>query len=84
MNLRLPARLYNGQPVYSLETHPNRCPVSLEARKLKLKLRHLLYGKKTHVYRIIDEVEEQRQAVRVPTILHGARKKLKHLILTDF
>jgi toxin ParE1/3/4 len=73
------ARWYNGleETVYALETRPNRCPVAPEARKLKRKLRHLLYGKKPHVYRVIYEVEEQRQTVWVLTIRHGARRKIQ-------
>jgi mRNA-degrading endonuclease RelE of RelBE toxin-antitoxin system len=40
-------------------------------------LRHLLYGKKPHVYRVIYEVDEGRQAVLVLTIRHGARREIK-------
>src|SRR5271157_2243771 len=52
------ARWYNGlgKAVYALETYPYRCPVATEARKLKRKLRHLLYGNKPHIYRIIYEI----------------------------
>jgi toxin ParE1/3/4 len=73
------ARWYNGleETVYALETRPNRCPVAPEAKKLKRKLRHLLYGKKPHVYRVIYEVEGQRQTVWVLTIRHGARRKIQ-------
>jgi toxin ParE1/3/4 len=73
------ARWYNGleDAVYALGAHPNRCPVAPESRKLKRKLRNLLYGKKPHVYRVIYEVEEQRQTVWVLTIRHGARKTVK-------
>jgi toxin ParE1/3/4 len=73
------ARWYNGleQDVDALATYPNRCPVAREARRAKRKLRNLLYGKKPHVYRVIYEVEEGRQAVWVLTIRHGARRKLK-------
>jgi toxin ParE1/3/4 len=73
------ARWYNGleEAVYALGTHPNRYPVAPEARKLKRKLRHLLYGKKPHVYRVVYEVEEQRQTVWVLTIRHGARRKIR-------
>jgi plasmid stabilization system protein ParE len=73
------ARWYNGleQAVDALATYPNRCPVAREARRAKRKLRNLLYGKKPHVYRVIYEVEEGRQAVWVLTIRHGARRKLK-------
>ena len=58
------------------ERRPNRCPVAPETRKLKRNLRHLLYGKKPHVYRVIYEIEEQRQTVWVLTIRHGARRKV--------
>jgi toxin ParE1/3/4 len=70
---------YSGleEAVYALETHPNRCPVAPEARKLKRKLRHLLYGKKPHIYRVIYEVEEQRRTVWLLTIRHGARRRMR-------
>jgi toxin ParE1/3/4 len=72
------SRWYNGleEAVYELATYPNRCPVAPEARKLRRELRHLLYGKKPHVYRVIYEVEP-RQTVWVLTVRHGARRKLK-------
>ena len=73
------ARWFNGleRAVYTLETHPNRCPVASEARKVKRKLRHFLYGAKPHVYRVIYEVDERRQIVWVLTIRDSARKRLK-------
>jgi mRNA-degrading endonuclease RelE of RelBE toxin-antitoxin system len=73
------ARWYNGleRAVYTLETRPNRCPGAPEARKMKRQLRHLLYGVKPHVYRVIFEVDERRHNVWVLTIRHGARKPLK-------
>jgi toxin ParE1/3/4 len=73
------ARWYNGleQAVYALASYPHRCPVAPEARRAKRKLRNLLYGKKPHVYRVIYEVDEGREAVWVLTIRHGARRKLK-------
>jgi len=73
------ARWYNGleQAVYALASYPYRCPVAPEARSAKRKLRHLLYGKKPHVYRVIYEIDELRKAVWVLTIRHGARRKLK-------
>ena len=73
------ARWYNGleQAVYTLETHPNRCPSAPEARKVKRQLRHLLYGAKPHVYRVIFEVDGRRHNIWVLTIRHGARKPLK-------
>ncbi len=73
------ARWYNGleEAVYALASYPHRCPVAPEASKTKRKLRRLLYGNKPHVYRVIFEVDERRQAVRVLAIRHGARRKLK-------
>ena len=73
------ARWYNEleEAVYALGTRPHRCPVAPEARKLRRKLRHLLYGKKPHVYRVVYEVEEQRQTVWVLTIRHGARRNIR-------
>ena len=73
------ARWYNGleQAVDALVLFPNRYPLAPEARRAKRKLRHLLYGKKFHVYRVIYEVEERRQTVWVLTIRHGARRKLR-------
>jgi mRNA-degrading endonuclease RelE of RelBE toxin-antitoxin system len=44
---------------------------------VKRKLRHLLYGKKPHVYRVIYEVQEKQQTVWVLTIRRGARKKIQ-------
>jgi toxin ParE1/3/4 len=76
---RAAARWYNEleQTVFALASYPHRCPLAPEARTAKRKLRHLLYGKKPHVYRVIYEVDERRQAVWVLTIRHGARRKLK-------
>jgi plasmid stabilization system protein ParE len=63
--------------VYALASYPHRRPVAPEARRMKRELRNLLYGKKPHVYRVIYEVDEGRQAVLVLTIRHGARRKIK-------
>jgi plasmid stabilization system protein ParE len=75
------ARWYNGleEAVDALRWYPHRCPPAPEAREreMKRKLRHLLYGKKPHVYRVIYELDEPRQAVWVLTIRHGSRQKLK-------
>jgi len=72
------ARWYNGleEAVNALATFPFRCPAAPEARKMKRKVLHLLYGKKPYVYRVIYEVDERRQTVWVLTIRHGARRKL--------
>jgi len=66
---------YRGlkEAVLRLEELPNRCPVTPE----KAQLRHLLYGNKPHVCRVIFRVFEKRKQVDVLHIRHGARDKLK-------
>jgi toxin ParE1/3/4 len=66
---------YRGlkEAILSLEEHPNRCPVTPE----KKELRHLLYGHKPHVYRVIFRVLEKQKLVDVLHIRHGARRRLK-------
>ena len=66
---------YRGlkEAVLSLEELPNRCPVTPE----KAQLRHLLYGNKPHVYRIIFRVVEKQKRVDVLHIRHSARDKWK-------
>lgn len=66
---------YRGlkEAVLSLEELPNRCPVTPE----KAQLRHLLYGNKPHVYRVIFRIVEKRKRFDVLHIRHGARDKLK-------
>ena len=71
------ARWYNGleKALYSLERFPRRCPVAPESKRTKRSLRHLLHGKKPHVYRVIYEIDELRKTVRVLTIRHGAMEE---------
>lgn len=61
------------EAILSLHRQPNRCPETPENRKL----RHLLYGNKPHVYRVIYRVREKEKTVEVLHIRHGARQKLK-------
>ena len=73
------ARWFNGleHAVYALADYPDRCPVAPEARRMKRRIRHLLYGNKPHIYRVIYDIDERREAVWILTIRHGARKQLK-------
>lgn len=57
--------------ILSLERQPNRCPSTPESSKL----RHLLYGDKPHVYRVIYRVVETQKRVEVLHIRHGARRE---------
>jgi plasmid stabilization system protein ParE len=58
--------------ILSLEEKPNRCPV---IRK-KGDLRHLLYGHKPHIYRVIFCVLGRQKIVEVLHIRYGARRKV--------
>jgi len=71
---------YRGlkEAILSLEDNPTRCPATPE----KKELRHLLYGHKPHVYRVIFRVLEKQKQVDVLHIRHGARRKLKTSHLT--
>jgi toxin ParE1/3/4 len=66
---------YQGlkEAILSLEEHPNRCPVT---RKIG-KLRHLLYGHRPRIYRVIFRVLEKQKCVEVLHIRQGARRRFK-------
>ena len=67
-------RWYQGlkTSLLSLAENPNRCPVTPENNRL----RHLLYGHKPHLCRVIYRVLEKRGEVEVLHIRHGARDRL--------
>jgi toxin ParE1/3/4 len=60
------------EAILSLEEQPNRCPVM----RKKDGLRHLLFGHKPNVYRVIYRVLERQKYVEMLHIRHGARRKL--------
>ncbi|MFY9752885.1 MAG: type II toxin-antitoxin system RelE/ParE family toxin [Candidatus Acidiferrales bacterium] len=64
--------------ILSLESQPKRCPVT----RRRGNLRHLLYSRKPHIYRVIYRVIERRKQVEVLHIRHGARQNLKPSDLT--
>jgi plasmid stabilization system protein ParE len=68
-------RWYRGlkEAILSLAEKPNRCPVIAEEPKL----RHFLYGRKSHVYRIIFRVIEKENRVEVLHIRHGAMERAR-------
>jgi plasmid stabilization system protein ParE len=59
--------------ILSLRQHPNRTPATPENKRL----RHLLYGNKPYVYRVIYRVIEKRRLVEVLHIRYGARRRFK-------
>jgi hypothetical protein len=56
-----------------------RCPVAPEGKTAKRPLRHLPYGSRRDVYRVILEIDDRRKRVRVLTIRHGAMESLSDL-----
>jgi len=62
------------EAVYRLERSPYRSTAAPQAEKSRRPLRHLLYGRKPHVYRVIYEIDEKRQLATVITIRHGAQE----------
>jgi toxin ParE1/3/4 len=59
--------------ILTLERFPKRCPVAPKSRNSTLRLRQLLFGRGTNVYRIIFEIVESTKQVYVLAIRHGAR-----------
>jgi len=68
-------RWYQGltRAILSLRERPNRTPVTREDKRV----RHLLYGNRPHIYRVIYRVVEKRRRVEVLHIRHGARRRFK-------
>jgi plasmid stabilization system protein ParE len=62
--------------IASLAEFPERCPVAPESVQFPFEVRHLLYGKTPHVYRILFTIKGQK--VHVLHIRHGRRQPLKH------
>jgi plasmid stabilization system protein ParE len=66
---------YRGlkEAILSLQERPNRCPIT----RKRDHLRHLLYGHKPDIYRVIFRVLPKQKPVEVLHIRHAARYKLK-------
>src|SRR5712691_6712128 len=65
--------------IRTLTDMPARCPMIPEAAALGHPVRHLLYGKRTGVYRIIFDIQEESEEgprVRVLRIWHGTRDRI--------
>ncbi len=57
----------------TLRNSPNRCPATPENGDL----RHLLYGNKPHIYRVIYRILQKQKQVDVLHIRHGSRQEFK-------
>jgi plasmid stabilization system protein ParE len=65
------------EAIASLATFPDRCPLAPENSKHPFEVRHLLYGRRPHVYRILFTV--QGDTVNILHIRHGRRTRLPEL-----
>ena len=61
--------------VASLTNLPPRCPLAPESRDSPVEVRHLLYGRRPHVYRILFAIEGD--VVQVLHIRHGRRRPIR-------
>jgi toxin ParE1/3/4 len=61
----------------SLATNPARCPLAPDPALRALRIRHLLYGKKPHIYRILFQISEDQETVEILHIRHGAMKHIE-------
>lgn len=61
----------------TLERFPRRCSVAPESKKSNRELRHLLYGSKRDVYRVIYDIDEPHQIVRIRAVRHSAMDEFK-------
>jgi plasmid stabilization system protein ParE len=58
--------------IRTLGSFPRRCPIAPESKTRNRELRHLLYGSKRNVYRVIYDIDEPHELVRVRAIRHSA------------
>ena len=62
--------------IESLAEFPKRCSLAPESAHFPFEVRHLLYGRPPHVYRILFTMD--RNTVHVLHIRHGRRQPVKH------
>lgn len=71
------------EAVFSLAEMPRRCPVISESANLGFEARHLLYGKRTGIHRIVFDINDAVGEVRVLRIWHGSRDEIRLTDLPD-
>lgn len=59
--------------IFSLESMPYRGAIAPDHPGL----RHLLYGNRPHIYRIIYSIEDKSALIDIAQIRHGARRPLR-------
>lgn len=60
--------------IHTLEEHPQRCPLAIEAGELGLELRETLLGKRNKKYRILFTIDGS--TVHILRVWHGARRSV--------
>jgi plasmid stabilization system protein ParE len=68
------------EALFSLAEMPRRCLLIPEAEKIGKEIRHLLYGRRSGVYRILFDIQEDSDEgplVRVLRIWHGSRDQIR-------
>jgi toxin ParE1/3/4 len=68
------------EAIASLDIFPGRCPLAPENKDFPFEVRHLLYGRRPHVYRVIFRVEDGNglhspHPPRTPPAHHQALRK---------
>ena len=63
------------EAVGSLSSFPERCSLAPESTVFPFEVRHLLYGHRPHIYRILFTISDK--VVYVLHIRHGRRRVLK-------
>jgi plasmid stabilization system protein ParE len=69
--------------IFSLEQVPARCPIIAEAEELGYPVPHLLYGKGRGMYRIVFDICEEEQHVRVLRVWHASRGAITAVDVTE-
>lgn len=64
------------EAIASLSKLPQRWPVAPESFAFPFEVRHLLYGHRPHIYRILFTISDK--VVYVLHVRHGRRRVLKH------
>jgi plasmid stabilization system protein ParE len=59
--------------ILTLQENPNRCALTPESKKI----RHLFYGNRLRIYRVIYLVTDDQKRVYVLHIRHGARRRFR-------
>jgi toxin ParE1/3/4 len=60
------------EAIYSLENHPERCPVIPEQDEFHFEVRHLIYFS----HRIVFHIEQGQKRVIIYRVYHGSRRRL--------